>query len=100
MYSTKRLAASVFLFAVIPQDESSPNWAGVLVPSPLDSAPTRPLLRARNAGSLRHCGQVGTASSRSPAIASRRNGDQKIIAALPAKYARRVVSTSWKPPGE
>ena len=62
-----------------------PNWAAGR--PPLDSAPTSALFLARKAGSLRHSGHVGAASLRRPAIASSRNGDQKIIAALPAKYA-------------
>src|SRR3954451_5290988 len=95
MYSTKRLAAPVCAPGGISHHASSPQRGGGGRPSPLPSGPTRPLLRARNAGSLRHCGQVGRASARRPAIASSRNGDQKIIAARPAKYVLRVVSTSW-----
>src|SRR5919198_1651411 len=101
MYSTELRAASASAPTVMPHDESSPNWAaGLGLRSPSASGPTSPLFRARNAGSARHWGHVGTASARRPAIASSRNGDQKIIAARPAKYVLRVLSTSCGPPGE
>src|SRR4051794_26523339 len=58
---------------------------------------TTPLFSARNAGSALHSGQVGRASFRSPAISSRMKLDQISIAPWPAKYAARVVSTSWAP---
>jgi hypothetical protein len=61
-------------------------------------AVTMPLWSARNDGSARHWGQVGRASLLSPASSSRRNDDQMIMAALPARYAARVLVASW-PPG-
>src|SRR5689334_16934953 len=97
MYLTYCLAASVFFPpAVIAHEVSSPKPAGSLPSGPL-IAVTMPLFLARNAGSAAHCGQLGLASFRSPAISSRMNDDQTSIAALPAKYVARVESTSCAP---
>src|SRR3954451_17955918 len=97
MYLTYCLAASEFLPpAVITHEVSSPNPAGSVPSGPL-TAVTIPLFFASNAGSAAHCGQLGLASFRRPAISSRMNDDHTSIAALPAKYVPRVESTSWAP---
>src|ERR687893_1297334 len=96
MYDTNLRAASVFWPSlVMVQLVISPNWAGC-PPGPA-IAVTMPLFLARNALSDLHCGQVGAASLRRPAISSSRKDDQTIMAALPAKYVARVVSTSCAP---
>src|SRR3954454_22189016 len=99
MYSTNFLAGSVAASAGMVHDVISPKVAG----SPPDgpwSAVTTPLFLARKAGSSLHSAQVGRASFRSPAISSRVKLDQISIAAWPAKYDARVVSTSWAPETE
>src|ERR671921_2591181 len=99
MYSTNFLAESVEAFAEISQEVISPKTAGSVPDGPL-MAVTTPLFFARKAGSFLHSGQVGSASFRSPASSSRMKVDQITIAALPAKYCARVVSTSCSPDGE
>src|SRR3954466_9229993 len=99
MYSTNFLAESVEAFAEISQDVTSPKTAGSEPDGPW-MAVTTPLFFARNAGSFLHSGQVGSASLRRPASSSRMKVDQMTIAALPAKYWARVVSTSCSPSGE
>src|SRR3954454_7158940 len=96
MYSTNFLAESVAESAVIVHDVTSPKTAGSLPSGPWIEVST-PLFLARYAGSFLHSGQFGSASLRSPAISSSTNVDQMNIAALPAKYCARVVSTSWAP---
>src|SRR5215207_2137845 len=90
------LAASVLASLVIAKQVSSPNWEDWVPSGPL-MAVTMPLFLARNDGSRWHWGQVGRASLLSPASSSRRNDDQMTMAALPARYAARVVSASWPP---
>src|SRR5215217_3788543 len=75
---------------------SSPNWEGWLPSGPV-MAVTMPLWSDKNDGSRRHCGQVGRASWLSPASSSSRNDDQMTMAALPARYAARVLMWSWLP---
>src|SRR3954452_21461235 len=96
MYSTNFFAGSVEEPSVIVQDVTSPNTAGSSLSGPLIVV-TTPVFLARKAGSFLHSGQFGSASLRSPAISSRTNVDQMNIAALPAKYDARVVSTSCAP---
>src|SRR3954465_5751130 len=96
MYSTNCLAGSVAEPAVIVQEVTSPKTDGSLLDGPWMLV-TTPLFLARKAGSFLHSAQVGSASLRRPAISSRTNVDQMNIAALPAKYEARVVSTSWAP---
>src|SRR5215213_5419975 len=96
MYATNFLAASVCLpLLVIAQLVISPKLAGC--PAGPEIAVTTPLFLARYALSDLHCGQVGRASLRRPAISSSRNDDHTTIAALPEKYVARVVSTSCAP---
>jgi hypothetical protein len=81
---TNFLAASVFSPSLVRvQLVISPNWDGC-PPGP-EIAVTMPLFLARNSLSERHCGQLGAASLRSPAISSSRNEDQTTMAALPEK---------------
>src|SRR5687768_4520516 len=94
-YSTKS-ADDPAESAAIAHDVTSPNVAGSDPEGPW-IAVTTPLFLARKPGSFLHSGQVGRASLRRPAISSRMNVDQMIIAACPAKYDARVVSTSWAP---
>ena len=96
MYSTNFSDGSASAPAAIVHDVISPNVGGPVPDGPWIEV-TTPLFLARNAGSLLHWGQVGRASFRRPAISSRMKLDQITIAALPAKYAARVVSTSWAP---
>src|SRR3954451_9496505 len=96
MYFTKASAGSVAASAVIVQDVISPKVEDPEPDGPWSDV-TTPLFLSRNAGSVLHSGQVGRASFRRPAISSRIKLDQISIAPLPAKYAARVVSTSWAP---
>src|SRR4051812_9788887 len=96
MYSTNFFAGSVADPSVIVHDVTSPKTAGCWESGPWIVV-TTPVFLARNAGSCLHCGQLGSASLRRPAISSRTKVDQMNIAALPAKYDARVVSTSWAP---
>jgi hypothetical protein len=84
MYFTNFLAESAFPPAVIAHEVSSPKPAGSEPFGPR-TAVTNPLFFAIHAGSAVHCGQLGFASFRSPAISSRMNDDHTIMAALPAK---------------
>src|SRR3954467_13576670 len=99
MYSTNFCAGSLFASAGIVHEVISPKVAGSEPDGPWIEV-TTPLFLARNAGSCLHSGQLGKASLRSPAISSRMNVDQMIIAAWPAKYDARVVSTSCAPDTE
>ena len=96
MYSTNCWDGSLAASAVIVHDVTSPNVAGSEPDGPWIEV-TTPLFLARKAGSFLHSGQVGRASFRRPAISSRMKLDQMIIAACPAKYDARVVSTSCAP---
>src|SRR4051794_10452156 len=96
MYFTNSSDGSVAASAVIVHEGISPEGGGA-GPQGARSEGTTPLFSARNAGSALHSGQVGRASFRSPAISSRMKLDQISIAPWPAKYAARVVSTSWAP---
>src|SRR4051812_13703467 len=96
MYSTNCLEGSVAASAVIVQDVISPKVAGPVPDGPWIEV-TTPLFLARNDGSFLHSGHVGRASFRSPAISSRMKLDQMTMAAWPAKYDARVVSTSCAP---
>src|SRR5512132_1500108 len=91
------LAASGLAPLVMTNEVSSPNWEGWAPYGPV-MAVTMPLWSARNDGSLWHWGQVGWASLLSPASSSSRNDDQMTMAALPARYAARVLVASWGPP--
>ena len=93
------MAGSVDASAGIVQDVTSPNVAGSEPEGPWIDV-TTPLFSARKAGSSLHSGQLGRASSRRPASSSRMKLDQISIAPWPAKYAARVVSTSWAPATE
>ena len=84
MNSMNCAAGPAFASASTAHDCTSPNWAGSRPSGPV-SAVTMPVLSTRNRGSAAHCGQLGAASSRSPASSSRMNDDQIVIAALPAK---------------
>src|SRR5829696_9032481 len=95
MYSTRSPAVSADS-AVMLHEVTSPKVAGSEPEGPW-IAVTTPLFLARKPGSFLHSGHVGSASFRRPAISSRMNVDQMIIAAWPAKYDARVVSTSWAP---
>src|ERR687890_244843 len=95
MYSTNSAEGSADS-AAIAHEVTSPKVAGSEPDGPW-IAVTTPLFLARKPGSFLHSGQVGSASFRRPAISSRMNVDQMIIAACPAKYDARVVSTSWAP---
>jgi hypothetical protein len=90
------LAASGLAFLVMAKQVSSPNWEGWLPSGPV-MAVTMPLALARNDGSRWHWGQVGRASLLRPANSSRTNDDQMTMAALPARYAARVLIASWPP---
>ena len=96
---TRRTACADSVSAPVPMPkyDTWPYCAGS-VPSAL-SAGTNPELFARNSGSSPHSSHVGSASLRSPASSSRMNGDQISIAASPAKYVARVVSTFCTVPG-
>ena len=96
MYSTNCWDGSVAASAVTVHEVTSPNVAGSEPEGPWIEV-TTPLFSARNAGFFLHSGHVGSASLRSPAISSRMKLDQMIIAAWPAKYDARVVSTSCAP---
>src|SRR3954466_8319753 len=96
MYSTNFSAGLASAPAGIVHDVISPKVAGPVPDGPLMDV-TTPLFLAKKAGSLLHWGHVGFASFRRPAISSRMKLDQITIAALPAKYAALVVSTSWAP---
>src|SRR3954454_23399221 len=96
MYSTNCLAGSVAASAVTVHEVISPKVAGSEPDGPWSEV-TTPLFFARNAGSFLHSGQVGSAAFRRPAISSRMKLDQISIAAWPAKYDARVVSTSCAP---
>src|SRR4051794_849789 len=99
MYFTNSSAESVAASAAVVHDVISPKVGGSQPDGPCSEV-TTPLFSARNAGSSLHSGHVGRASFRSPAISSRMKLDQISIAPWPAKYAARVVSTSWAPATE
>src|SRR4051812_25184041 len=95
MYSTKS-DEELDESALIVHEVTSPKVAGSEADGPWIEV-TTPLFSAKKAGSFLHSGQFGRASFRSPAISSRMNVDQMTIAACPAKYDARVVSTSCSP---
>src|SRR4051812_32404122 len=96
MYSMNCFDGSASASAVMVHEVISPKVAGADPEGPWIEV-TAPEFLARNAGSFLHSGQLGSASFRRPAISSRMNVDQMTIAAFPAKYDARVVSTSWAP---
>src|SRR4029453_6137649 len=99
MWFTNFFAGSVAESDAIVHEVISPKVAGPEPEGPW-IAVTTPLFLARNAGSDLHWGRLGAESLRTPAISVRMKLDHISIAPLPAKYAARVVSTSWAPANE